>query len=426
MLTEIMFWLFLLLPFTTGCALLFLVLSRRKKSRQTEWQLMLGRGLAGALFIWSSMFVLVQELWYLSENYLLGLFSLLPLLGAGLVFLFVQYHRTRKAAAGLGRVMVGNALVLIALLSPLPLCLEVYFRFIYDETDSVICTKLSRRWLERYFHLNTAGFPDSVQYVQRKQPGRRRVTLVGDSFAAGYGVKRLEDRLVGRLRQSRPEWEVHLLARPGADTGQHLEFLTNYFRDGFDADEVVLIYYLNDVTDLPGNWNQALRMQTPKPGIAWRWLSENSYFANLIYHRLWICRHPDYKYENYCSYVLKGYQGKPWEIQKRRLQALRDLVQSHGARLSVVTFPSVHAIGPEYHFTSIHTQLSQFWLDMNVAHLDLLGTFDGYSGDQLIVNEFDVHPNELAHRVAAADIEDFLQNQISHHAASSVVPRGGP
>jgi len=399
--------------------------TRCNRSSRADWISRVGEGLLSAFFLWSAMLVLVRDLWCLGDDFILAVFLLLPLLSGGLLWSFVWYHRARGVPAGPFRLIVGNALVLLALVAWLPLSFEIYLRFFYDETDSVICTKLSNRWLERYFHQNSAGFPDSLEYAQQIEPGKHRITLVGDSVASGYGVKRLEDRLVGRLRQSHPEWEVHLLARPGADTGQHLEFLTDYFQGGFDTHEVLLVYYLNDVTDIPGNWNQALLMRVPRADRAWRWLTENSYSANTLYYRVRISREPTLKYENYCSYVEKGHQGQAWEFQKKRLRALRDLVQGHGARLSVVTFPFVHAAGPKYPFGPLHAKLTKFWSDLKVEHLDLQHAFDNFLGAQLVVNRFDVHPNELAHKVAADAIARFLDGQISAHPASGILHERG-
>jgi hypothetical protein len=69
--------------------------------------------------------------------------------------------------------------------------------------------------------------------------------------------------------------------------------------------------------------------------------------------------------------------------------------------------------------------LDQFWRELNVAHLDLLRAFDGRLGAQLVVGRLDVHPNGLAHKLAAAEIGRFLESQIGNHSVSETVPKQG-
>jgi hypothetical protein len=73
---------------------------------------------------------------------------------------------------------------------------------------------------------------------------------------------------------------------------------------------------------------------------------------NLWYHHYKASRDP--YLGNYCSFVREAYRGAIWEQQQERLKALRDLVQAHGGHLAVVTFPLLHALGPNYEYRFIH------------------------------------------------------------------------
>src|SRR5208283_1336343 len=109
-----------------------------------------------------------------------------------------------KFASGWPGLVLGNLLVLVFLLSFLPPAGEIYYRFIYDTTDAIDFTKVSNRWFQRYWHLNPSGCRDNADYFLKIQPGQRRITFVGDSFAAGHGIKNVEDRFSNRLRQAHP------------------------------------------------------------------------------------------------------------------------------------------------------------------------------------------------------------------------------
>jgi hypothetical protein len=78
----------------------------------------------------------------------------------------------------------------------------------------------------------------------------------------------------------------------------------------------------------------------------------------------------------------------------------------------VVTFPFVHAVGPDYAFHNAHERLNECWSALKVPHLDLLPVFSGLRPETITVNRYDPHPNEYANRLAAEKIEPFLVEQM--------------
>lgn len=269
------------------------------------------------------------------ENVVFGLFLILPFASGGLLHLFARFARRRKPVREWRRLVLGNLLVLVFMLSFLPIAGETYYRFIYDTTDALDFTKVSNRWFVRYWHLNPSGCRDNVDYFLKIKPGQRRITFVGDSFAAGHGIKEVEDRFANRLRRAHPDWEIHLLAQLGYDTGAEQEYLKECLDQGYELDQVVLVYCLNDVSDLYPDWTRTLNDLTMVNNAGW--LPRNSCLVNTLYYRLMTALNPDLK--NYFQFIRDGYSGPTWEQQKQRLEAFRDLVQSHGGRLRVVTFP---------------------------------------------------------------------------------------
>jgi hypothetical protein len=345
----------------------------------------------------------------MSEDFIFIVFLLFPLTCGGVLLLFIRYNRTRRTQAGWRRLIVGNLLVLCFLLTFLFVAGEAYFRFFYDTTDALAYTKASQRWLKRYYVQNAAGFRDNIQYSVTIEPGKRRVSFLGDSFAAGHGVKSVEDRFANRIRRAHPEWETHVLAKLGADTGAELALLKKCVADDYQMDQVVLVYCLNDVADLLPEWDRQLERifsDVNRGG----WVRRNSYFLDTIYHRFKASRDPYIR--NYYNFVRGGYRGPVWERQKQRLNAMRDLVQNRGGKLSVVTFPFLHAMGTNYEFQFAHDELNQFWKELNVPHLDLLPIYRDLPPAAITVNRFDAHPNEFAHELAAEKIDQFLKEQI--------------
>jgi lysophospholipase L1-like esterase len=245
--------------------------------------------------------------------------------------------------------------------------------------------------------------------------GKRRVSFVGDSFTAGHGIKNVDDRFPNLIRQAHPEWDVHILAKLGWDTGDEVEFMRKTLSDGYQLDVVVLVYCMNDVSDMMPEVKTMLK-EIDAEAKHESWLVRKSYFINLLYYRFKTSHNPFTTH--YYNFVSKGYREPLWTKQKERLTEFRDLVQSHNGRLLVVTFPFLHALGPNYDLQFAHVELDRFWQQLDVPHLDLLPAFSDIPPGKLIVNRFDPHPNEFASRIAAREIDRFIKTEMSRPATN--------
>jgi hypothetical protein len=344
----------------------------------------------------------------MKENIILSTFIAIPVFSGLLLFLFHRRRRSlRKNAHSIWRIVRGNALLTLVLFSFALLCGEVYFRFIYDTTESFGLTKVTTKWLKRYYKNNTAGVRDSLEhYVARCTPGMRRFTFIGDSFTAGHGIKNVESRFTNIIRDRKPAWEVHVFSSNGWDTGEELTCLRNLIQlNNYELDLVILIYNLNDIADIVPEWQDNLRRiyGGPEPGF----LVKHSYLFNTVYYWRKAARDPDVS--NYYQFVQQAYFGPLWAEQKKRLKNIRDFVEARQGRLLVVTFPFIHLLGVSYPYTSIHEKLDNLWKELHVSHLDLFRAFKNCRAGDLVVNRRDAHPNERAHEIAANAILSFLE-----------------
>jgi hypothetical protein len=343
------------------------------------------------------------------------LFLVAPPVAGELLLLFIlfRYSRNSGGKSSWWRVLWFNLLSVAVVVGLAFAGGELYYRFIYDTTDSLAYTKVSQAWGKRYIVENAAGFRDNIQYGITRAPGKRRISFLGDSFTAGHGIKSVEDRFPNLIRAAHPEWEVHVLAKLGQDTGAELAELQKYRRDGYEFDIVVLVYCLNDVADLFPEWNEAIRRINEDVAHA-GWLRRHSFFIDILYHRYKAAHDPYVK--NYYSFVKQGYTGPAWEVQQQRLTMLRDLVQASGGRLLVVTFPFLQALGDHYEYQPAHEALDRLWTQLQVPHLDLLPAFTNLARERVTVNRYDAHPNEFANAIAAREIDSFLIQNIGTNA----------
>ncbi|HWQ91885.1 MAG TPA: hypothetical protein VN673_09455, partial [Clostridia bacterium] len=142
-----------------------------------------------------------------------------------------------------------------------------------------------------------------------------------------------------------------------------------------------------------------------RPGTG-SWFVRNSYLVNFLFHRYQAARNPALK--SYFPHLIAAYDGEVWERQRQRLKDLRDSVQARGGRLSVVTFPFLHALGPDYDYQFVHGKLDQLWRELKIPHVDLLSTYQDIPPSRLTVNPFDAHPNEYACKLAADALQPFF------------------
>ncbi len=335
---------------------------------------------------------------------------LLPIVLSVLIYAFFKcVKRGRVKPRWLGLV-AGNLLIFLLFCSVVFLALESYYRFWYDEPDALGTTKVSGRWRERHYQFNRASFRDNIDYVFGRAEGKRRITFIGDSYTVGHGVPNVDDRFANVPRKMKPNWEVHTLAAIGIGTGQEVELLGKSIGYGYEFDQVVLVYSLNDIDDMVLEWQEGLK-QIHRDAENASFFVKHSFFINIWYYRLksrtWL-----YNEDYYCDLIAKAYGDRTWEVQKRRLDVFTEMVRAAGGRLLVVTFPFLHTMDDGYEYATIHEKLDRFWLEMGVPHLDMLSIYEKLPSSKITVNRYDAHPSVYAHSLAADAVGKFIEEHL--------------
>ncbi|MBP7828894.1 MAG: SGNH/GDSL hydrolase family protein [Kiritimatiellae bacterium] len=316
---------------------------------------------------------------------------------------FRRWHR--RLPARWMRIAAANLLLSLALLFAGLLAGEIYCRHFADVTDSFGAHRMAQTWLSRYGQLNAQGLRDDViQYSLKPAMGRPRMIFIGDSFTAGSGVRNIRHRYVNLYRARHPEQDIQLFARNGWDTGHQTEKLRHLVEGGFEFRTAVLMYNLNDISDINPAWQRM--MERIRRTFHPTGYFQHSFLLNWFYFRMKMLT--DMEVRNYGREVAAAYAGPVWEEQKERLRALRQTVEDAGGRLVVATQPFFNYAAESYPFRAIHKQLAEFWDGEGVPHLDLLTLLDGHAPRDLIASRFDAHPNETAHRLIAERLDVFL------------------
>jgi lysophospholipase L1-like esterase len=315
---------------------------------------------------------------------------------------FTFVRRARRAATR-GRLVLGNVLVLVALLSAAFAAGETYLRYAYDQSSWHAEALTTRAWLWRHCKLNSDGFREK-ELVPEKAPGVTRTVALGDSFTFGYGVAdpadRFTDRLASALEKREPgRHEILNLGAIGANTASEIATLRQVLA-ALQVDRVIVAYSPNDVEDLlPLDRQQVAPFEGAAPGS----LRSRSYLLDHLVMRSSLLD-PDYAKGFFDAVDAIHRDETSFAPQAQRIAQLARLCRDAGLRLDVVVWPLVSHWGPDYPYDGWHERIATAWSAAGVSVVDLRSTFAGTTSEDLRVNALDAHPNERAHALVADDL----------------------
>lgn len=307
--------------------------------------------------------------------------------------------------------LIANLIFTIIGVIFIALLMEGYYGFFYDETDSYGLLMTYERWFKRHYRLNNLQFRDNKDYFMKKEKGRRRIVFMGDSFTAGHGIKKLQDRFPALIeemlkKEGWTEYEVYTIAKNGWDTNKYLMNLSRLAREGFDADIVILCYTMNDIGWASPESESILKsMNDMRPK---NWLLQHSYFLNFMYWRINILYTPEGK--NYYGWLAGAYTDKVWDTEQLMLRELMEGCKNKGWTVKAAILPLIGDLSTGFKMKAAHTNVARLFSDYGINHIDLADKLKAYPSNKTTVNKYDSHPNEFAHKVIAEEIWNKLLN----------------
>jgi hypothetical protein len=268
-------------------------------------------------------------------------------------------------------------------------------------------------WSRLHVHLNGKGWRD-VDHTIARSPGTRRLLVIGDSFAFGWGIPQLDARLgeqtAAKLTNMTGEhWESINASIQARNTLDEITFVKQMLP--YHADVVLLIYVFNDIDYVAPE--VSFRLSPIEQYYPWWVLYRNSYLAQEVIARVRLL-----------DYRLAGWpHSDPYmnaALVSRHLQDVSRFIAiagQDGALVKVVPFDLPSA--PYYR--DRYTAFIQQAETAGIPVCSLQHTFDGQSLQALTLNAIDAHPNELANRLAADSVVRCLA-QDGIHGASSLAP----
>ena len=306
--------------------------------------------------------------------------------------------------------IIQSILLLIGMILFLILFGEIILRIlIAEETSRFGFGPGSLKFNKKYVILNKEGFRDN-DYSLIKNNNTIRIIGLGDSFTYGSGVKNVNATYLKKLEKLLNEknisnYEVLSFAKPGINIEEEIQILKQQGLK-YKPDIIILGYVLNDFYDIEGKTQCKSKEHTiPFFGFWLRNFSYLYYFLETRINKLIEKSNVECTYGEYLDHVFESEKNK--EYNMKYFEELYNISQQNNAKLLVVTFPLIHEL-QNYPFTEAHKFVEESGKKYDLEVIDLLPYYQNFTEEELIVNTYDRHPNELGHELAAQAIYDFI------------------
>lgn len=276
----------------------------------------------------------------------------------------------------------------------------------------------AKKWSDRpeyYFKDQAASTIQDYSYSEEKPGDVFRISVIGDSFSfAPYMqftdtfAKKLEQML--NLNDTSMKAEVINHGVPAYSTSHEVAVAQKAAK--MKSDLVILQITLND-PEIKGHRPSEIRPDQHDP---FGELQFTGWQAKVVKH--WrslgyvLTRLHNQKTHNmYRDYFLDLFENKrSWNAFKKSFEDIQKVCADNNMRLVAVIFPLFGLpLDKNYPFYPIHEKLAQYLTDRSVQFVDISKAYDDIPLERLqVIPGVDRHPNEIAHRMAAEEIYQWL------------------
>jgi hypothetical protein len=290
------------------------------------------------------------------------------------------------------------------------LILEFVFRMMVPDPDNMLLTDRSKTYFKPQMTKNHLSVKEATEIID--------IGVIGDSFAQGAAVQEI-DRFSRKLEYMlnlndiNSSIRVNNYARSGSSTYQQLEQLDMALANNDDI--VILQITLNDTEDWNDpntifEWRKEIIPSTPAKWM--RPIVNNSRLLAFGYTKYASLKSQAAFIQYYKNLYDPEYSG--WKRFVSAISTFKERCEETDTSFIVVIFPLFsHNLDEQvYPFKEMHQKI-QKQLDGNaIQYIDLYDIFKNMLHVRLeAIPGIDPHPNEIAHRIAAEEILEFLMAQ---------------
>ena len=274
--------------------------------------------------------------------------------------------------------------------------LEFYF-YNFPQSDQFGHTWSAQRWMQKYWNpINSMGFRD-IEHSASDLYRKKIVVVLGDSFAAGYGIKSIDDRFSDRLQKKLGKtWIVLNVARNGWGTEDEYRALSSL---KIRPDVIILTYYINDILSAASKHGYKDPFKLKKPNRLILPLIRHSYFFNYYYWKIIKFKNVYELRSNVQNFLDFCFRNKKiWETHEKELMAIINYAKKNGTKIIFIGFPNLADIGRTKRYAD---KVERLFKKNNIFTLGLEPVFSGRKVSDLVVNHMDSHPSVEVHKKIA-------------------------
>ncbi|MFP6584589.1 MAG: hypothetical protein VCD00_18800 [Candidatus Hydrogenedentota bacterium] len=274
---------------------------------------------------------------------------------------------------------------------------EFFFATFMIQSDGFGFTLSSRKWFDTYWKpINDAGYRDY------EHDWKENIVLVtGDSFAAGHGIKHIEQRFASHLNTHLgADWTVAVVAQNGWGPKEELEALREHTAK---PNHIIVSYYPNDIHTAAEKHDLRSDSDTvPVTNPVLRPVVNRFYAANHLY---WRMARRD-QINSYWEFLEEAYNDPEiWDTHTDELQAIVDYAEEQDASVSFVLWPLLFDVSKTQPMTD---KVARWMTDNQIPHLDLSQHLSDRRAASMVINTMDGHPNAELNKEVGQLIYDTL------------------
>ena len=282
--------------------------------------------------------------------------------------------------------------------------LEITFMFISQSHEGDL-SKASQIWFAKYWRpITPEGYRDFPKTNAEK---KKKVLVLGDSFAAGHGLENTEDRFSDQLEQKlgADNYAVYNLGVSGSDTRDEFQRLQKF---PVKPEVLVLEYFPNDIEKAARDAKLTLAQFQPYdditiPGAGS--LVMRFYFPNYLY-----CHFRHMPPASITDFVQKSYTDTTiLNPHLRDLQKIVDYARQNNAPMYVVMVPFLQNVEKSNGYTK---PIEDFFINQKIPVVRLSDHLGSIPPKERIVGKNDGHASAKVNALIA----DLLYKQI--HAST--------
>lgn len=283
--------------------------------------------------------------------------------------------------------------------------LEMVFMFV-PKSHGVGFTLGERIWFDKYWKpINSFGFRDEEPDLSKPV-----LLFVGDSFTAGHGIEKAEQRYSNIVRKEILDkglnYSVINLGLVGLDTRGEYKEMTNFIeKNHLLPNKIILQYYGNDIDKVAaenGLVFKGYESYSDLPGYLVNPI-KGSYLANFVYWTL-----PRQETSSYSKYLENAYKNqKVMSDHENDLKRFIDYSRENSIELIVVIFPFLQDLNAS---NEIYVnEILKYLEENNIKTINVSPLVENMKVSDRVVNSNDAHASKEVNILVAKEILNTIK-----------------